>query len=199
MGYNSKHARETNNTGMKKSAVLLAALMLIFTVSVGATLAYVIDKDGPITNIFKPSHVACEVTEDAFTSTSTEKDNVQIKNTGDTTAWIRAEVIFTWKNTEGQVLGEAVGTDDYTITWKKENWLDGNDGYYYYKYPVTPGASTKQLFTDCKPVTANVPADYNLSVEIIAEAIQSKPASVFNDFWSASSGLTASGTEISAN
>lgn len=197
MGYNGKHARKTNDTGMKKSAVLLAALMLIFTVSVGATLAYVIDKDGPITNIFKPSHVACEVVEDNFTATSESKTNVKIQNTGDTDAYIRAAVVVTWKDTEGNVYGQLPKTDEYTISYNLTNgWAKGSDGYYYWTAPVAAKTGqTGVLISSCTPVAGKAPSGYNLSVEIVAEAIQSVPVSVVADKW-ASGVSSVSGTTL---
>ena len=74
---------------------------------------------------------------------------------------------------------------DYSIKFAENtNWIQGADGYYYYKLPVDPQVSTGVLIEECKlQENASVPDGYHLSVEIVASAIQSAPDSVVQSMW----------------
>ena len=183
------HKRSRGRTG--KSAALLVSLLLLLTVTVGGTIAFLIDSDGPLHNLFNPSKVTTKVEETL--SVDTKKD-VYIKNTGDTDAWIRAAVVVTWQNAEGNVYGQApVEGMNYDITWGT-GWKTGDDGFYYWPSPVAAETGvTGDLIETISP-KGNPPADgYYLTVEIIGSGIQNKPAKVFNTEW-ASSGLTVNDT-----
>ncbi len=125
------------------------------------------------------------------TISGTTKSNVMIKNTGDTAAWIRAYVVITWQDAQGNVYGQMPVPDtDYTQWNLGENWVVGGDGFYYYTKPVAADDETSALINSISPVEGKAPSGYFLNVEIIGSGIQSQPASVFNSVW-ASSGLTA--------
>ena len=62
------------------------------------------------------------------------------------------------------------------------NWIPGTDGFYYYKEPVAPDTSTAGSLLTCKSVYPANP-EYTLSVEILATAIQSTPASAARNAW----------------
>lgn len=183
--YQGKHHKKSRRTG--KSAALLVSLLLLLTVTVGGTIAFLMDSDGPLNNLFNPSKVTTYVDE---TLDGETKKDVKIKNTGDTEAWIRAAVVVTWQDKDGNVYGQApVAGTNYTAWTPGTDWLTGDDGFYYYKYPVAAGATTSNaLITQISPI-GNSPAEgYYLTVEIIGSGIQNKPANVFNTEW-ASSGL----------
>ena len=66
-------------------------------------------------------------------------------------AYFRATIVGYWENSDGNVVGwwnaenETVGT--FTNLADANYWLKGEDGYYYYKYPVKVGATpTRPLF-----------------------------------------------------
>ena len=188
--YQGKHVQCTKYSRMRankrKATVLLSSLALLIVLLVGTTTAFLIASDGPITNIFNSSKVTCQVNEESFDGTT--KTNVTISNTGDTEAYIRAAIVVTWKDAEnGNVYGSVPVKDtDYTITLNLTDWIDGKDGFYYYKYPVAPsgqnGSKTSALITECTYVS-NAPAGYGLNVEILGSAIQSVPVSVVNEKW----------------
>ena len=187
--YQGKHVKRTKyskrRANKRKATVLLSSLALILALFVGVTTAFLIAKDGSVTNTFKSSHVACQVNEESFNGTT--KTNVTISNTGDTEAYIRAAIVVTWKDAEnGNVYGAmpVLGTD-YTMEMNLSNWIEGSDGYYYYKKAVQPGDKTDVLIVKCTAVQDNVPAGYGLNVEILSSAIQSVPVSVVNEKWPA--------------
>lgn len=194
--YRGKHGKKSPIWGWGKPAALLVSLVLLVGVAVGGTLAYLVTNTDPIENQFTPSKVTTTVEEEL---SGDVKSEVKIKNTGDTEAWIRAAVVITWQDANGNVYGgtQPVADTDYTIEWNvdeqktdHEKWFKGSDGFYYWTKPVAPNALTGELIKECKPTSpSTAPEGYALTVEIIGSGIQSKPASVFNDNWGTSSGL----------
>lgn len=171
-----------------KSSTMMVSILLVICFVVSGTIAFLYDSSDVIENRFVPTQVSTEVGE---TLSGTTKSNVSIKNTGTTDAWIRATVLITWQNENGDVYATAPELDeDYTIVYG-EGWIVGADGFRYYTAPVAAGKNTAVLIKSCTTV-GNPPAkDYYLNVEILGSGIQSKPASVFNTEWS-SSGLQVS-------
>lgn len=169
---------------------LVICLILLLMISVGGTIAFVVTHTSEIRNTFTESVVKCEVDE---TFENNVKSNVSIKNTGDTTAYIRAFVNVTWMNESGQVASVSPKSTDYMIEYSTSGWLKGSDGYYYYSLPVQPNDKTAVLINSCRLLeTASAPDGYYLSVEIVCSAIQSTPVSVVSDIWH----VQLSGSEI---
>lgn len=171
----------------KRLATLLVSLLLVLGVAVGGTVAFLSTRTDSKENTFTPSKVTCEVTE---TFNNNVKSQVAVKNTGDTTAFIRAAINVTWMSNQdaaNQTVSAKVPVKDkdYSITFAKNtNWIKGADGYYYYQLPVDPQGSTGELIEECKlQENASVPDGYHLSVEIVASAIQSAPDSVVQSMW----------------
>jgi len=171
----------------KRLATLLVSLLLVLGVAVGGTVAFLSTRTDRKVNTFTPSEVTCEVTE---TFNNNVKSQVAVKNTGDTTAFIRAAINVTWMSNQdaaNQTVSAKVPVKDtdYSITFAKNtNWIQGADGYYYYQLPVDPQGSTEVLIEECKlQENASVPDGYHLSVEIVASAIQSAPYSVVQSMW----------------
>lgn len=166
----SRYSRKCANK--RKAAVLLTSLVLVLVCAVGATVAYLVDTTREVVNTFDPAKVSCEVTE---TFKNDVKTDVAIKNTSDIEAYIRAAVIVTWKDEDGNVYGKMpVEGTDYSITWGETGWTKGSDGYYYYNSPVAVGASTAVLIESCSPAAGATPEGYGLNVEILGSAIQAK-------------------------
>lgn len=161
---------------------LVICLILLLMISVGGTIAFVVTHTSEIRNTFTESVVKCEVDE---TFKDNVKSNVSIKNTGDTTAYIRAFVNVTWMNESGEVASVSpIESTDYIIDYSTSGWLKGSDGYYYYSLPVQPNNKTEVLINSCQLLeTTSAPDGYYLSVEIVCSAIQSTPVSVVRDIW----------------
>lgn len=163
-------------------------LILAVVLAIGGTLAYIIANTVSVENKFTPGEVRCEVLEDFDKITNFDKitkSNVRIKNTGNTAAYIRATYVVTWQKEDGTVNGKmpVVGTD-YTIEFAENSGWKLIGDYWYYTSPVAAGGETGVLIASCKLAEgAAVPTGYHLSVEIIASAIQSEPASVVAEKW----------------
>lgn len=182
----------------KRLATLLVSLVLVLGVAVGGTVAFLSTRTDSKENTFTPSKVTCEVTE---TFNNNVKSNVAVKNTGDTTAFIRAAINVTWmsnKDAVDQTVSSKVPVKntDYSIQLADNtNWIQGADGYYYYQLPVGPQDSTEVLIEECKlQENASVPDGYHLSVEIVASAIQSVPEAAVKAAWGENFSINADGS-----
>ena len=159
--------------GSKKPLTLFVALVLLLTLAVGGSLAWLVSNDD-VTNTMEPGKVPIEIVEQIE---GTTKTSITIKNTGNIDAYIRVAVVANAVDENGNV---TVGTAP-TLNLG-ENWQKLDDGYYYYKGIVAPKASTTSLgsinFT-------------NAEVNILAESIQvlggvNSDGSASVDAWKAS-------------
>ncbi len=153
-----------------RTAVLLIAVLLLISTAVGSTAAFLVTKTGPVVEDFAYAQVSCQVT-----------DTLGVQNTGTAQAYIRVSYAVNWRDGEGIIA--AVTPDGYSCDLDENQgaWVDGGDGYFYYPDPVAPGGETPSLLT-CSVLCPEEPA-YTLSVEVVAEAIQSTPAEAAEDAW----------------
>lgn len=162
----------------KKTGTLLFSLVLLLTMMVGGTLAYLTIHTDPVVNQFTPSHVSCTVKED-FDGTT--KRNVNVTNTSDIPAYIRVKLVSYRVNDQGQHIG---GTADLPAFTLGTGWVK-NGEYYYYTQPVAAGVSPTANLTDSMTLTGPyTDADGGKQViEVMAEAIQSVPTSAVVSAW----------------
>lgn len=157
----------------------LVALALVLCIAGGATLAFLMVTTPSMTNVFQYGHVTCAVQEE-FDGTT--KSDVSIKNTGNTQSYIRVKLVFAWKDAEGNVSAQPVTDQDYKMDLNKVDWFE-KDGYYYAKAPVAPDHNTPDLIHSCTEIVANAPEGDTLSLEILADAIQSTPTRAVEQAW----------------
>lgn len=162
----------------KKTGTLLFSLVLLLTMMVGGTLAYLTIQTTPVVNQFTPSHVSCTVTED-FNGTT--KSNVNVRNDSDINAYIRVKLVTYRVNGSGEHIG---GTATIPTFTPGSGWVE-HSGYYYYTQPVAAGASPTANLTDSMTLTGSyTDADGGKQViEVMAEAIQSVPATAVQNSW----------------
>ena len=160
---------------MNKTITILALALvaLLLTCAVGGTMAYLVTQTNAVTNTFTPGKVTVSVSD---TVTGNEKKNVQITNTGKTTAYIRVAVVANWVK-DGKVVAP---WNDYDRLKVISTWDVGSDGYYYYKQPVAAGASVTLLDSY---TAGDGPEGAHLEMTIVAQGIQSEPASVVQNAW----------------
>lgn len=151
--------REKINIKLKnnKTIFLVLVCVILIIASIGITSALVLTKSEPKENTYIPGNISCEV-----------QENYSIKNTGNTEAYIRADVIVNWVDSNGNIYAII---PEYTITlgtdWEKST----QDGYYYYTKQVNAQESTTEIISEITN-TSEAPEGYSLSVTILAEAIQ---------------------------
>ena len=159
----------------------LLILVALGSLGTGTVAAYLSYATKPVTNTFQVAQSVLPDVKETFDKTV--KTNVSV-NVGDTSfnndagysVYVRAAVVATWKDPDGNVLGKVpVKGTDYTIVYPdsyNSNWFE-HGGFYYHKAPVGSKGSTKILISSCKledGVTA--PAGYSLNVEILTQTIQ---------------------------
>ena len=176
--HNEKSAR--HGIRMNRTAVLLIAVILLISTAVGSTVAFLATKTEPVENSFEYANVSCEVMQDRDTDGSI----VQVKNTGTISAYIRAAVVANWMDKDRNIAASVPEGYSYDLTCSPGSWARGKDGFFYYLLPVAPDALTEGILLTCTVTCPGDPA-YTLSVEVLAEAIQSTPASAVNEAWSA--------------
>ena len=164
----------------KKTGTLLFSLVLLLTMMVGGTLAYLTIQTNPVVNQFTPSHVSCTVTE-SFDGTT--KSNVNVKNDSDINAYIRVKLVTYRVNAADQHIGGTATIPPFT---PGTGWVE-HGGYYYYTLPVAPGEkpASDLIGTTGIILAGSYPdADGGKQViEVMAEAIQSVPASAVESAW----------------
>lgn len=181
--YQDAHNEKSGRHGirMNRTAVLLIAIILLISTAVGSTVAFLATKTEPVENAFVYANVSCEVMQDPDTDGSSI---VKVKNTGTISAYIRAAVVANWMDADGNIAASVPEGYSYELTCSPGSWVQGTDGFFYYPLPVAPGASTEGNRLTCTVTCLETPK-YTLSVEVLAEAIQSTPASAVNEAWSA--------------
>ncbi len=178
--YKDKNANEKSRRSGKLTAALVATAMLL-ALAIGGTIAWLTDRTDGITNTFNPSKVTCEVTENF---NGTVKTDVNVKNTGDAEAYIRVKLVTYRTNGQGQHIGGVAELPSFTLG---ENWVEYG-GYYYYTLPVEAGKAPAANLTDRIGLTAgyNDADGGHQSIDVMAEAIQSKPAKAVGEAWNVS-------------
>lgn len=154
----------------KRLAVILLSTVLLVSACVVGTLAYLQANTSDVTNTFTPGTVLISVVEKFENDIKTD---VQFRNGGNVPAYIRAKVVFTWRDAQGNIAPFGVAEDDYTITPAdnalKNNWVKNGDYYYYTKPVAADGGLTGILFDQ---VTYTAKEGYELHMEILAQSIQ---------------------------
>ncbi len=155
---------------IKKAAVVCAVLVLAVAGVTGGTAAWLFTQTDQVVNTFDPSHVSCEV-EETFNPNTGIKENVQVKNTSDISAYIRVRLVSYQKDGEKIVAGESE-IPDFEVP---STWVQIGD-YYYCKAPVPAGGTTPVLIDRCELTKGQV-------LEVLAEAIQSEPDEAVETSW----------------
>ena len=132
----------------KRKLVIALSLILCLTASVGFTLAYFTDyenaKGGAVVNLSGQTEV-----EEEF------KDNnkiVTIKNTGETDMVVRLRVF----GDENHMTVNSTGNTD---------WLEGTDGFWYYKKVLPAGAEASMFKVDVSgKIDPGDPIDFEITV-----------------------------------
>lgn len=183
-----------------KKLIIITSLVLILAMALtGTVYAILHGASNTATNTLTPD--SDNTPEVAETFENGVKYNVKFTNTADYSVYVRAAVVVTWQNADGEVHSvRPVYNTDYKLTLNVSDWIeDAANGLFYYKKPVAKGGSTTYLIDDCKQ-KGTAPAGYTLHVELVCQTVQAKgttdggnvPAVV--DAW----GVTLNGDDISA-
>ena len=196
--YEGKH--RTAAAPARKKAVrtgrlttMVIATVLLLALTIGGTLAWLSTKDTPIQNTFLPTKVTCEVTE-TFDGSKGVKSNVNVKNTGTIDAFIRVKLVTYRTNDEGQHIGGAASIPSFDLG---ANWVQYGD-YYYYTNPVAPNQTPETHLTDSMTLNSSYTDTDGgkQAIDVMAEAIQSRPEAAVREAWGAGFSINQDGTLV---
>lgn len=166
---------------MKKKIVSLALAACLIAIAAVGTLAYFTDTD-KADNTFTVGNVditltepawATEEHEDAYPGEALPKDPT-VTNDGDNPCFVRIKVAGL----------DCLGADNM-ITYETgyvtgalgQDWVLGDDGYFYYTKVLAAEASTSALFDQIRiPTSVTNGFDGNYDVVVTAEAVQAQGA-----------------------
>lgn len=180
MMYKGKHEAPRSGKTARKGRLnaTIISVVLILTMAIGGTIAWLSTKTDSVKNTFNPSQVSCKV-EEGFDGKT--KTNVNVRNTGDIPAFIRVKLVSYRTNDEGQHIG---GVAEAPIVKFGYDWFQYG-GYYYYTKPVAPGEMPATNLAD----TITLKESYtdadggHQSIDVIAEAIQAGPEEAVKAAW----------------
>ena len=154
-----------------KSSALIIALALILVLAVGGTVAYIFTQTDPVINTFTPTEA--KITVDEQTSSNQKTEIIVKNNSTGVPVYIRVALVANMIDKDENVTG-AASVPTFTLG---DNWLVGNDGYYYYTEPVPVGESTGNL------LKAPMELSENMQVVVLADAIQAEPTTAVTQAW----------------
>lgn len=170
--FSSRSSRAANNGGAKKLSAAAIAIILVVVMTIGGTVAFLMDSTESVINKFTPASSGITIEEKVKENCKTE---IAVRNTGDTGAYIRVSLVANYYDENGNITGGAA-VPDFT---NSEKWFLGNDGYYYYKQPVAAGNVTDNLLAS----ESKMQLEDNMQVTVLAQSIQASPTSVVHDKW----------------
>jgi len=148
----------------KKHAFGLVLIIILISMSTSFISAYYVSSDIAV-NRFKVGREDTSIREeyyppDAIDENTTIDKKVVVKNNGTIDVFVR---IFA-------EMADSKMANVLTVDWNVRDWTRASDGYWYYKYPVSPGEETSALFTE---ITASAELD-SFEMIIYEESIQAK-------------------------
>lgn len=99
---------------------------------------------------------------------------VTVSNTGSGSVWIRARVEVAFLDAQGSPLAEPSGQALLECT-PGADWIDGGDGYFYYRTALAPGEVTAQVFDrlEFSRQMGNAYGNCTCRMTFVAQAVQS--------------------------
>ena len=181
-----KHARPFWN----KKNILFISLALVFAIGVGVTTAWLSSTDNPVNYSFDGVNVVNAIGGEWFTD-SNAAGNFYVQNIGNVNGFIRAKPVAVWwtDGTENNALQvhykKPVEGTDYTIEYDPEKkWVQGEDGYWYYRFSVAPGKKTADLIERFYKKPDTEPEDgYRIKLTLVSNIIQAEPGGTWQKAW----------------
>lgn len=164
----------------KKALILMVSLVAILAVSVGGVLAWLATSSKDVTNTFAPGDTKIEI-EEKFENNV--KSDVKVINKGNIPVYIRANLVFTWKDRAGNIIEKPA---DATPTVTPENptgWVKGSDGFWYYTKPVAADGGKTTNLIDRATIKFPEGKGYKMDLEVMAQSIQAEPKDAVEGAW----------------
>lgn len=164
-----------------KKVIFITLILIILITSVSLTVSY-LKRRSATSNKFTAGTTTHEIIED-FDAENKLKSNVKIKNTGNVSQYVRVSIIFTWQDSDDNIIDEIpVEDEDYSLTLSSSsNWIRGSDSYYYYKVPLEKEEVSDILIEECKQLKQYT--NKILVVDVSAQSIQATPIKAVKEAW----------------
>ncbi len=170
---------------MKKRNMILGSTIVLAVLLVAGTMAWFTSNPAAVENTFKAGTVDIEVNENGFKNVTnvnpgdTHKKEVKVESLGSKDTYVRVKLTEKWED-----LVEGVTTDGVATYVTGDDWVDGGDGYYYYK-KIMIGGETTPLIEEVVfdgPKMGNDFQNATFKLEVKAEAVQASHYA-FRDEW----------------
>lgn len=171
---------------INRSQILLMITVMICITAIGSVYAWS-KLSASVTNKINTPTVDVEVIEEFDEQTTVDwyqpvDKKVQFKNIGTAPIFIRVSYVELWRNTNNQVLssivnGQEIVKKNWTDAWKNE-WIDGNDGWFYYKKILQPNNLCSKILTSLEFDSSNlgnltdIYGNASYSLKFVSEAVQ---------------------------
>ncbi len=158
-------------------ALIVSAFFVLITFGIQNTYAALQMKSETVKNSFSAmENKAPQINEDVSRNDNNyiiEKRNVTFTNINDFSVRVRAIIVASWQDANGNTLAVTpVEGTDYSIEYGNE-WKM-KDGFYYYDTVLNTGETTTALISECKPLRAAPVEGYTLSINIVSQTVQSE-------------------------
>ena len=181
-----------------KKNILFVSLVLVVALTVGVTAAWLTANDGGSDYVFEGANVVNSIDGEWITNVNGIK-NVYVKNTGNVDGFVRAKPVVFWAQytfCDGDTITSPdndftihyrrpmEGTD-YTIEYNSDNkWVQGADGYWYYRFPVSAnGGKTSDLINKLNEIKEEPETGYHLKLTLVSDIIQVDPGKTWQKAW----------------
>ena len=189
---------------MKKLVIALLITALL-AAAIPAVYAYMFRSTETFNNTFEPANVSCQLVETFGKNGDVqEKTSVMVKNTSNIEAYLRVRFVIHWEDSKGNVVSRDIDPPAISINTGKWIQAPGDKYTFYCKEPIQPGELTPELLAQgISMLPVNEPfegVDYHYYpvIEIITEAIQSKPADAVKNSWKVTlDGVMITGVAVS--
>jgi len=168
-------------TKLLKYFILYVTLFIISTLTVQVTVSYL--KTTHIkNNELILGTVIPKIIEEYDEENSIGK-NVRVKNIGNSPIYIRASIIYYFKDKENNIIGDKpILNNDYIINFSNtSNWIKLKDGYFYYKVILYPGNESDNIIDLYEEI--NKKTDKSFALDIAIQAIQATPNRAVIEAW----------------
>ena len=162
---------------MKKKIIAISMIFLAVLTVAGGSMAWLLSNPGEAVNQFEMGTVKVEVLEPGFQdltniSAGTYTKNVKVASRGTKRTYVRVSLFPEWSE-------PSLPISNVQLNLNLGDWVDGGDGFYYYKYYLTENQESSLLLNS---ITFNtVGPEYEgetLTIKVLAEGVQ-----ITNDAW----------------
>ena len=163
----------------------------MFSISTGATIAYILTRTDSIDNAFTPPVLRIHL-----------EGHDSVHNVGNLPVYIRAYSVMSWRSVDDELTISStmpIYEKDYTIEFAddfEQDWFKADDGFYYYRSTLAAGTSVRLV----KHIYQLKEKDgYELHFELLTSAIQANTPEALLAAWPAVTIDTETGTLVKNN